>query len=253
MIIEQAIVEEIKNEKENIFLLKVKAPQIAANCIPGQFCNIKVSGLTAPLLRRPFSICDVEEDSLYFLFEVFGEGTRLISEKQVGAELNIMGPLGNGFDFEGDYDTAVIVGGGLGVAPFPFLTWAIPDDKERITFLGSKTSETVVTWGLENVFISTDDGSLGLKGNVLDLIKKNEKLFEGKKIKIFACGPNPMLKALQEYSLEKGIDCQLSTECAMACGFGICQGCAVESKTDDEKYKLVCIDGPVFDAKEIKL
>jgi len=252
LITEDAVVESLEQLEKNIYLLKVKSPQIAAECYPGQFCNIKVSD-TQPLLRRPFSICDADGEFVWFMFEIIGEGTEILARVKQGETLNILGPLGNGFDLEGDFDTAVIVGGGLGIAPFPFVTAHIPDEKEIISFLGGRTKDHVTTYGLENIYIATDDGSDGIKGNVIDLIRKNEKLFEGKKIRMFSCGPNPMLKALKEYAIEKDFDCQLSTECAMACGFGICMGCVTESEETPDKYKLVCVDGPVFDARDIKL
>ena len=253
MITENAIVQSLEQLDNNIYLLKVKSPEIAEQCYPGQFCNIKVSEGNFPLLRRPFSICDADGEFVWFMFEIVGEGTEILAKVKEGDVLNIIGPLGNGFELEGDYDTAVIVGGGLGIAPFPFVTANIDDNKEIISFLGGRTKHHVTTYGLENIYIATDDGSDGIKGNVLDLIKKNENLFEGKKIRIFSCGPNPMLKAVQDYANEKKYDCQLSTECAMACGFGICMGCVTESEETPDNFKLVCVDGPVFDARDIKL
>lgn len=253
MITENAKVISVDKLQGNTYLIKLESPQIAEICSPGQFCNVQITNLTAPLLRRPFSICDSEDDFIWFMFEVCGEGTKLLTYFKEGDYINILGPLGNGFDTEGDYDTAVIVAGGIGVAPFAFLTAMIPDEKNIITFLGGRNSDHIITYGLENIYIATDDGSQGLKGNVIELMKKNEKLFEGQKIRIFSCGPNPMLKALKEYSLSNNYDCQLSTEGAMACGFGICQGCAIESSENKDKYKLICADGPVFNAGEIEL
>lgn len=253
MFTEIAVVETTEQLEKSIYLLKVNAPQIAADCKPGQFCNLKVNNLTTPLLRRPFSICDVEDDSLFFMFEVCGEGTNILKDLQPGSQINVLGPLGNGFNTDGDYQTAVFVAGGIGVAPFPFLTSEISEEIEIFTFLGGRNKEHIISYELENVFISTDDGSMGLKGNVIELLKKNMHLFEDKKIRIFSCGPNAMLKALQAFALENKLDCQLSLEGAMACGFGICQGCAVESAKEPEKYDLVCKDGPVFNAGDIKL
>jgi len=127
------------------------------------------------------------------------------------------------------------------------------DGKSIVTFIGGRTESEIVTYGLENIFIATEDGSNGLKGNVIDLLKKNESHFIDQNVKFFGCGPNPMLKALKEYCLLKNIDCEVSTECAMACGFGICQGCPIESTTNSEKYLLVCKDGPVFNIKDVVL
>ena len=105
---------------------------------------------------------------------------------------------------------------------------------------------------MTNVEYATDDGSLGKQGTVVDLFIEKEKLFSLKKIRIFACGPNPMLAAVRKIALTKNFECQLSTECAMACGFGICQGCPIETG-NEESYKLVCKDGPVFEAREVIL
>jgi dihydroorotate dehydrogenase electron transfer subunit len=242
----------VRKLQTGIFLLKVHCPQIASDIKPGQFCNIKVSQTTSPLLRRPFSICDVEGEYIYFLFNVHGEGTELLSKKEPGEIIDVLGPLGNGFDYSGDYDLAVIVAGGLGAAPFPYFTRLISEEKKVISFIGGASSKDVITYGLQNLSTATDDGSLGFKGNIVDLFKSKYSDLQKNKIRVFACGPNPMLRALKEFCMEKSIDAQVSTECAMACGFGICQGCPIES-SDDGKYFLVCKDGPVFDVKDVKI
>jgi dihydroorotate dehydrogenase electron transfer subunit len=250
LLIEKSKVESLQKIGERIFLLKVYSPGIARNVKPGQFCNIKVSPNDFPLLRRPFSVCDVEGDSIFFLFDIHGEGTKILSEKVYGSELDILGPLGNGFNLGGEYSTAIIVAGGLGAAPFPFLTKSI-GNKKIISFIGARNFSLIVTERLINTNIATDDGSLGFKGTVIELIEKFFREQKPESFRIFSCGPNPMLKALQDYSVINDYDCQISVECAMACGFGICQGCPIE--TVDEGYKLVCKDGPVFNAKDVKL
>lgn len=252
MYVEKSKVESVQKISDNIFLIKVLSPSIASLAKPGQFCNIKVSENTFPLLRRPFSICDVEGDQLFFLFDIHGEGTKLISEKKPGESLELLGPLGNGFDYKEGYDTAVIVAGGLGVAPFPFLMKNLPTNKKVISLIGGRSKKNVVTYGLRNVLIATDDGSEGFHGTVVELLKREIKNISQNKFRIFACGPTPMLKALQNYCVENNYDCQISVECAMACGFGICQGCPIES-TKEKPYLLVCKDGPVFEAKSVKL
>lgn len=253
MITEKAKVISVEHIKANNYLIRLRSPQIAEICEPGQFCNLEINNLTAPLLRRPFSICDSIGDEIYFMFEVCGSGTKILTYFKPDENINVLGPLGNSFEIEGDYDLAIIVAGGIGVAPFPFLTALIPDDKEIITFLGGRNTNHIITNGLENIYIATDDGSEGFKGNVIELMKKNEELFKDKKIRIFACGPNPMLKTLQEYANLNNYECYLSVEGAMACGFGICQGCVIEDAEQQEKYKLICADGPVFNSKEIVL
>jgi len=250
--VEKSKVESVQKISDNIFLIKVLSPSIASLAKPGQFCNIKVSENSFPLLRRPFSICDVEDDYLFFLFDIHGEGTKLISEKKPGESLELLGPLGNGFDYKEGYDTAVIVAGGLGVAPFPFLLKNLPTNKKVISLLGGRSNKNIVMQGLKNVLIATDDGSEGFHGTVVDLLKREIKNISQNKFRIFACGPNQMLKALQNYCVENNYDCQISVECAMACGFGICQGCPIDP-TNGGTYLLVCKDGPVFEAKSVKL
>jgi dihydroorotate dehydrogenase electron transfer subunit len=240
-------------ELENsIHLIKIYSPEIAKNSSAGQFCNIKVCDSNYPLLRRPFSICDVEGEYIYFIFSIYGEGTRLLAHKKVGDLIDILGPLGNGFNPYDNYDTAVIVAGGLGAAPFPFLTKILPKNRKLYTFIGGRTSKDVITYGMNNIITSTDDGSLGFKGNVVELLQENKNILDTNKIKIFACGPNAMLRALKKFCEINNYNCEASTECAMACGFGICQGCPIEA-ADKDGYYLVCKDGPVFDIRKVIL
>jgi dihydroorotate dehydrogenase electron transfer subunit len=249
---EKIVVQSLEKLQPNIYLMKALAPQIASQVMPSQFCNIKVSDTDFPLLRRPFSVCDIEGDSIFFMFDVHGEGTRILSEKITGDKIEVLGPLGNGFNYEKDFDNAVIIAGGLGVAPFPYLTKKLKDKVKIISFVGGRSKEYVVKYGLQNVQVATDDGSEGYHGNVIDLVKHKMSEFSNGKTILFGCGPTPMLKALQEFAIENNFECQLSTETAMACGFGICQGCPVQSANED-KYLLVCKDGPVFEARDIKL
>jgi dihydroorotate dehydrogenase electron transfer subunit len=249
--IEQTTVQSIQKLGKTIYLLKVHAPIIAKAIKPGQFCNIKVSESDFPLLRRPFSVCDVEEESVFFMFDVIGEGTKILSYKKAGDTLDILGPLGNGFDFSGNYQNAMIVAGGIGVAPFPYLTKYL-DTKKVFTFIGAKTFNMIIRERLKNIFVSTDDGSEGFHGTVIDLMKEKIVTLNIQSLRIFACGPNPMLKALQSVSIQNNYDCQISVESAMACGFGICQGCTIETY-EDGLYKLICKDGPVFNARDVRL
>ena len=251
MIIINAPVEKAIELDNQIYLLKIHCPEIAGKIKPGQFLNIRVSETIYPLLRRPFSVCDVEDEYFYIMFNILGEGTKILARKHFGDTLDVLGPLGNGFNYEGSYDTAVIVGGGLGAAPFPYLIRAIGDQKKVYSFIGGKTYKDVITHGMKNISIATDDGSLGFKGTVVDLLEQNLSLLNQNKIKIFACGPNAMLRKLKEFCIENNFECEVSTECAMACGFGICQGCPIESTEKSDKYLLVCKDGPVFNVRDV--
>jgi dihydroorotate dehydrogenase electron transfer subunit len=246
-----APVEETIEIDNRIYLLKVNAPEISSVIKPGQFLNIRVSERVSPLLRRPFSVCDVDGEHIYLMFNILGEGTNILAHKPKGSEIDILGPLGNGFNLDGDYETAVIVAGGLGAAPFPYFTRSLIGKKEIISFIGGRSKDDVITYNLKNVKEATEDGSLGFKGNVVQLLEENIDLLKSKKLKIFACGPTLMLRALKSFCIKNKFECEVSTECAMACGFGICQGCPIESTTEHEKYLLVCKDGPVFNIKDI--
>lgn len=252
MIEKNGIIESVEEIQSDVFILKIKAPQIAAEAKPGQFCNIKVSDSTFPLLRRPFSICDVEGELVSFQFNQVGEGTKILSQKQKGEIVDMIGPLGVGFDFSGDFKNALIIAGGIGAAPFPFLIKNISENKNIISFVGGRSKKDIIKYKLKNIISSTDDGSEGFHGNVVQLLDSEIHKYDSTNTKIFACGPNPMLRALSEYTIEKGFDCEISTESVMACGFGICQGCNVEG-THSDRFLLVCKDGPVFKAEDVKL
>lgn len=252
MIEKNGIVESVEEIQSDVFILKIKAPQIAAEAKPGQFCNIKVNDSTFPLLRRPFSICDVEGEFVSFQFNIVGEGTKILSQKQKGDIIDMIGPLGVGFDFSGNFENALIIAGGIGAAPFPFLIKNISENTNIISFVGGRSKKDIIEYKLKNIIASTDDGSEGFHGNVVQLLDSEIHKYDTAKTKIFACGPNPMLRALSKYTIEKGFDCEISTESVMACGFGICQGCNVEG-TNSDRFLLVCKDGPVFKAEDVIL
>ncbi len=251
MFIVNSPIEEILEINPQIYLLKVFSPALTATTKPGQFLNLRVTEKTSPLLRRPFSVCDIVGEHLYLMFNILGEGTSILAHKSIGSELDILGPLGNGFNLEGDYDTAVIVAGGLGAAPFPYVTRVLDGKKNILSFIGGRSKNDVIKYNLKNVKVASDDGSIGIKGNVIQLLEKNFELLRSQKIKIFGCGPSAMLRVLKDFCLKNEFECEVSTECAMACGFGICQGCPIESTTQQDQYLLVCKDGPVFNIKDV--
>ena len=251
MFITKAPVEKSIELDHDIYLLKIFCPEISHIIKPGQFLNIRVSESMYPLLRRPFSVCDVEGDYFYLMFNIFGEGTKLLSRKHKGDLIDILGPLGNGFNLDDEFDTAIIVAGGLGAAPFPYFSRSLDDKKKIYTFIGGRTHRDIIKYGMKNIKVSTDDGSEGFKGTIVQLLEKEFSSIEGKKLKIFGCGPNPMLSALKTFCIKNNVECEVSAECAMACGFGICQGCPIESTVHPEKYYLVCKDGPIFNVKDI--
>ncbi len=237
------------------FLLKFLSPQIAGSSLPGQFVNVLTSDAgIGPLLRRPFSISRIEGDRIELIFHAIGTGTSMLSHKQSGDLIDVIGPLGSHFEVNGDYDTALIVAGGIGMAPFPFLTEHLKKSGKRIeTLIGFRTSNQVYSEKLQNVHLATDDGSKGFRGNVIQMLESILKDKSLGKIKIFACGPTVMLRSLIEYAGHNNICCEVSLESYMACGVGICQGCPVELREGETKYALTCKDGPIFHASRIKL
>lgn len=238
----------------SIYEIVMENKNLAAFSLCGQFLQISCEGDT--YLRRPISIHDIEGNSLSIIFEIKGEGTMALAQKQVGEHLDVLGPLGNGFNLDIDGD-ALIIGGGIGI--FPLYMIAKAKNKSCDTILGYRTENLVVCNDrFENVcrktFVTTDDGSFGIHGNVIDvargLIEKNKYSV------IYACGPKPMLKAVKDLSIAHNIPAQVSLEERMACGFGVCLACGVEAPSDNEfgyTYKHVCKHGPVFDAREVIL
>ena len=235
----------------SLYVLSIAAPSLARSLRPGQFLNIRVDD--GPLLRRPFSAYRREGDHVEILFDVVGKGTALLSRKKPGDTLDVLGPLGVPFGTERkDFSTALLVGGGLGVAPLPITTEFLrKSGKEVHTFLGGRNSSLVIDGHLENLRVATDDGSRGFRGTVVDLLKEVVATTTFDRPRIFGCGPTPMLRALSSLALERGISAEVSLEGPMACGIGICQGCPVELKGGG--YALMCKDGPVFDVRNINL
>ena len=249
----------------NIFLIKLSAPSIAKDALPGQFIHIKCSKDNYPLLRRPLSIhrIDKEKGEIFILFQIIGEGTKLLSQREVGDNLDILGPIGNGFNIYPESRKIMIVGGGIGVAPLLALCEeSIRQGKEVGVLIGALKKELVI--GEESfkilgakVEVATDDGSYQYKGLVTDLLEKINR--EGWLAdQIFACGPKPMLKKIGEIALQVNINYQVSLEERMACGIGACLGCVCKIKTKDKReykvkyeYKRVCVDGPVFIGSEV--
>jgi len=236
------------------FVVRFRSQEIASAAEAGQFVNIRCGDGCLPLLRRPMSVSRVVGDDVELLFAVVGQGTRVLAAKRPGDPLDVLGPLGVPFGYRGDYATAVIVAGGVGAAPFPFLTrFVVREGKHVITFLGARTAAQLTPQNLENVQLATDDGTEGHHGTVVELLGAYLSQHEVVNPKIFGCGPTNMLKALSDYALKAGIDCELSLEGDMACGVGLCQGCPIERSNGKKKYALVCTEGPTFNAKDIIL
>ena len=248
--------------KSDIFKFSVQADEITNDAKSGQFIEIRVNNDIEPFLRRPISIHNIDKEKgiLEFIFQIKGKGTKILSEKKEGDLIDIIGPLGYGtFKYE-KYTNLAIIGGGIGIFPlYELAKNAKTENKAINTYLGFRNKDLVV---LENEFknvsdkliITTDDGTYSEKGFAIDFLKKDVE--NGIIDSIFACGPLPMLKAIRAYAIEKDIPCQISLEEKMACGLGVCLGCAVKtaiSSKDNPEYWHVCKAGPVFQAKDVEI
>ncbi|MEK6681837.1 MAG: dihydroorotate dehydrogenase electron transfer subunit [Nitrospirota bacterium] len=239
------------------YKLKLYSPYIYKNAMPGQFAMLRVGETSDPLLRRPFSIHKKNPDkTIEILYKIVGKGTGLLSTIVKGKDMDIIGPLGNGFVIDKKIKNHTLVAGGIGIAPLLFLAHELSRDKRsRITlFLGARHKEDILCIQdfkilKARINISTEDGSLGKQGLISELFEVSLADLNGQKIAVYSCGPNNMLREIHRLAAAKGLPCQVSLEARMGCGIGACLGCAVEGK---EGYEKVCIDGPVFDAGEIK-
>jgi dihydroorotate dehydrogenase electron transfer subunit len=255
MIQEFCPVTNVENVTANIFILTFVSARIAHSIQPGQFVNIKTDEGIEPLLRRPFSVYHTEGEKVRIIFNVVGKGTEVLKRKHQGDVLDVLGPLGVPFSLQlPSFDHAILLGGGLGVAPLPLAPRElIRREKTILTILGARSSSLIVDRYLQNVVIATDDGSAGLRGNVVDALRFRIPELDAARTRVFACGPTPMLRALQKLLVEEGIEGEAALEGPMGCGFGICQGCPVELVGDERKYALMCKEGPTFDLRRIKL
>ena len=237
----------VLNEKAYEMILD--AGEIASTAQPGQFVNVSCG--EGHLLRRPISICEADGETLRLVFEVRGEGTQWLSERKAGESVNVLGPLGRGFDVEGK--RVLFIGGGVGVPP---LLWAAKRSEKADAALGFGSRErALLTEDFEKVCgeakVATDDGSLGLHGTALDAARS--LLAENEYDAVCACGPKVLLKYTAAAAEEAGIPCQVSMEERMGCGVGACLVCAVKllDENGEPYYGHVCKNGPVFSSKEV--
>ncbi|MBN1893600.1 dihydroorotate dehydrogenase electron transfer subunit [bacterium] len=243
---------------DRIQRLVLHCPEIAGAAKPGQFVHVRVHPSWDPLLRRPFSVhaADRKNGSIALLYRVIGKGTAFLRSLGNGASVNLMGPLGNGFRLDQSRSRALVMAGGLGSAPAFFLIDRLLEYGRPVIFMwGTRSAEEI--FGLDRfrvagveIHLATDDGSLGRAGTVTGLLEaflresKSLKNLEG-----FVCGPEPMLAAVQALVAGKPLRVQACLEERMACGTGVCQGCAVRMQSG--LYRMVCSDGPVFPIEEV--
>jgi len=241
--------------QSSYYLLTVDAPEVCELAAPGQFVHVRIPGFTEGILRRPFSIYKAHDGQLAFIYKVVGKGTAKLSSAKAGETINLLAPLGRGFDLTlcGD-EIPVLVAGGYGVAPLAFLARRL--DRTGVVCIGGKTQADIlcvdefdsIGW---RTLVSTEDGSLGYCGLVTEVLKNILSEME-KKIRVYACGPLGMLRAIAEMTVEAGIKTQLSFDRHMCCGVGACWTCVIPVKKENGwQYSRVCKNGPVFDAELI--
>ena len=253
----------ISNEEisEGIYKTVFFTPTISVNSHPGQFVNILPSFDWSHVMRRPMSIASQGNDEISIIYKAIGEGTQIMANWEKETNVDLIGPLGN--YWEGyDITHPILIGGGVGIAPILNLHTLLKKDQIRhILIMGAMNErEHFLKHDPANhVHISTDDGSMGIHGNVVDALKF---IFPDRHYpidsKIFSCGPPLMMEAVRSYSLNNHLECDLALETIMACGIGICQGCTVEREIDKQtdhsyrnRFALACMDGPIFKAEEI--
>ncbi|MDD3414388.1 MAG: dihydroorotate dehydrogenase electron transfer subunit [Lachnospiraceae bacterium] len=229
---------------------------VAEEAKPGQFLSVYTKS-DSMLLPRPISICEVNEErtALRIVYRVVGKGTAEFSWYEDGEDISILGPIGNGFPVEAvkEGNRVFLIGGGIGIPPMLQLAKQLSCEKDII--LGYRDelflNNELASYG--NVFVATEDGSAGSKGNIMNCILDNKLNADI----IFACGPMPMLRAIKAYAKEQGIKAYISLEERMACGVGACLGCVCKTKEKDHHSHVnnarVCTDGPVFEAEEVMI
>lgn len=237
---------------DNYVLLKMTAPTELPDVLPGQFAELEVEGSSKTFLRRPISINFIDKDNneVWFLIQLVGDGTRHLAAVKRGQTINVILPLGNSFTMpENASERLLLVGGGVGTAPMLFLGEQLSKKGFTPNFLlGARSQNDLLQLNeftqYGNVFTTTEDGSMGEKGYVTQHSLLSTQTFN----KIYTCGPKPMMMAVAKYAKTNNIECEVSLENTMACGFGVCL-CCVENTT--EGHICVCKEGPVFNIKKL--
>jgi len=225
-----------------------KLPEIK----PGQFVQVRVDGSPETFLRRPISIHDVdyERNTIRLLIQVVGKGTEVLANLKTGDPLNIIYPLGNSFGDPLKNDNIILIGGGCGIAPLLYLGRHLKSNGfAPDILLGFRNRERIIEYEeyseIGNVFITTEDGSVGEKGYVTSHSVLSKVRYD----RIYCCGPDSMMKAVAGYSVRNNINCEVSLENLMACGIGVCLCCIVDTVRGN---LCSCTDGPVFNIKDLK-
>ncbi|MDD1511185.1 dihydroorotate dehydrogenase electron transfer subunit [Priestia megaterium] len=240
----------------NVYELTLQGELVRFMNEPGQFVHIRVNNDYLPLLRRPISIAEIDQTHEQFtmIYRAEGAGTSLLAEKQAGQSIDVLGPLGHGFPLEAieSGQTALLVGGGIGVPPLYELSKRLREKGVQVIHVLGFQSKADVFYereflALGETYIATVDGSYGTKGFVTTVIDEQHFLYDV----MFSCGPTPMLKALEKNYTNKPL--YISLEERMGCGIGACFACVCRESEDSTAYKKICSDGPVFQAGEVLL
>lgn len=235
-------------------VLWIQAPDIAAKAVAGQFVMVGLPRPRANFLKRAISIHAIDGAEVALAVLTVGDVSVALSRLTVGDPVEVIGPLGNGFDLDIQGRPVAMVAGGIGHAPFRFLAAALADRTKDITLYAGGRDRAALSglgWadkmGLKTV-LASEDGSIGQEGYVTDLLGDLSPATQ-----VYVCGPLPMLRSVQALALARALPCQLSLEGKMACGVGVCLGCTCARPDPTEAYAKVCTDGPVFWAEEVKL
>jgi dihydroorotate dehydrogenase electron transfer subunit len=245
----------IKNYQiaEGYYEMSFGWPFEAGDPLPGQFCTIRVSESTTPLLRRPFAFSGYGDNIASIIYQKRGPATEILASRVRGEEIDVIGPLGNTFSSDLQTQKHILVAGGIGLGPMAFWARELRRLKAEVRFIfGCRSAEFVPDLqklAVDNADICTNDGSTGYKGTTLDFLKKLGGELEGMSV-MYCCGPTPMLKGCSSFAEERGIPCFVSLEQIMACGVGACMGCVVKVKKEPG-YARVCKEGPIFDSRQI--
>ena len=256
MIIEKVNIKLNRQIADNIWEMVFDAPNIASKYVgAGQFISILANDSWGHPLRRPMS----KDNEISIIYKIFGDVTNILSKKNKGDSVELLGPIGNTFS-NWDSDTfPILIGGGVGLAPILNLKHLCErSNVDHAIIIGARNSnEQFMKHDPDkNIYLATDDGSIGEHGTVMtpldEIIKSHKNPY------LYACGPEAMMIAIRDYSIDKNINTQLSVESYMGCGVGLCQGCVIHNVTNNldehtyhQKYSLVCVDGPVYEAKDI--
>lgn len=239
---------------QNYCLLKLTAEKTLPDMRPGQFVEVRVDHSPTTFLRRPISVnyVDKANNELWLLIQLVGDGTRRMAEYRPGDKVNLLLPLGNGFTLPetGKKEKLLLIGGGVGTAPMLYLGAVLKTAGFEPAFLlGARSKEDVLQLdqfrAFGEVYITTEDGSLGEKGYVTNHSILDATRFD----RIYTCGPKPMMVAVAKYAASQSITCEVSLENTMACGIGACL-CCVE-KTNEGHHVCVCTEGPVFNIDKL--